>query len=50
MDLIEPFGASPIGQIDGNHTQLTIPTRLNGDQLATMEAVYANGENDGPSD
>ncbi|MNP08746.1 hypothetical protein D3C76_1008270 [compost metagenome] len=34
------------GQID----TFTIPTSFNGDQLATMEAVYATGGNAGPQD
>jgi hypothetical protein len=32
----------------GTTSGLTIPTAFNGDQLATMEAVYADGTNAGP--
>ncbi|MGP3971731.1 cellulase family glycosylhydrolase, partial [Streptomyces sp. 6N223] len=35
---------------DGTTSSLTIPTAFNGDRLATMEAVYADGTNAGPHD
>ncbi|MGP3971095.1 cellulase family glycosylhydrolase [Streptomyces sp. 6N223] len=35
---------------DGTASGLTIPAAFNGDQLATMEAVYADGTNAGPQD
>lgn len=34
----------------GNTNSFSIPTTFNGDQLATMEAVYATGGNAGPQD
>jgi endoglucanase len=34
----------------GTSNSLPIPTRFRGDQLATMEAKYADGSNAGPSD
>ncbi|WP_078577688.1 cellulase family glycosylhydrolase [Salipaludibacillus agaradhaerens] len=35
---------------DGSTWHFAIPTHFNGDSLATMEAVYANGEYAGPQD
>ncbi|NUP42168.1 MAG: cellulase family glycosylhydrolase [Streptomyces sp.] len=34
----------------GDTSGLTIPTQFRGDQLATMEATYADGSNAGPTD
>ncbi|TDC06086.1 cellulase [Streptomyces sp. 8K308] len=43
--------ATPVLQnATGTTGGLTIPTAFNGDQLATMEAVYADGGNAGPHD
>ncbi|GAB3123559.1 cellulase family glycosylhydrolase [Streptomyces calidiresistens] len=39
-----------LSNASGTTNSLVIPTRFNGDQLATMEAVYADGGNAGPHD
>ncbi len=37
-------------EIEGTRGLFVIPVKYNGDRLATMEAVYANGGNAGPDD
>ncbi|WP_078859865.1 cellulase family glycosylhydrolase [Streptomyces rubellomurinus] len=41
------FDKPAVSAATGTTTALTIPTRFNGDQLATMEARYADGSNAG---
>ncbi|MFE2407222.1 cellulase family glycosylhydrolase [Kitasatospora sp. NPDC059408] len=43
------FDKPVVSAATGTSTALTIPTRFNGDQLATMEAKYADGTNAGSS-
>jgi endoglucanase len=44
------FDTPVLENATGTTSGLTIPTAFNGDELATMEAVYADGTNAGPND
>ncbi|MRN56303.1 cellulase family glycosylhydrolase [Paenibacillus monticola] len=44
------FNTPTLSNSEGTTDAFTIPTAFNGDQLATMEAVYAAGGNAGPQD
>ncbi|MFD5317052.1 cellulase family glycosylhydrolase [Streptomyces sp. NPDC127098] len=49
VDVIS-YATPELVNASGTTGGLTIPTAFNGDQLATMEAVYAGGGNAGPHD
>ncbi|GAA0134713.1 cellulase family glycosylhydrolase [Paenibacillus sp. YSY-4.3] len=42
------YNTPKLSSTTGNTSSFAIPTAFNGDQLATMEAVYVNGGNAGP--
>ncbi|PYC79730.1 cellulase [Streptomyces tateyamensis] len=46
---VRSFDKPTVTDATGTTTGLTVPTRFNGDLLATMEATYADGTNAGPA-
>jgi endoglucanase len=47
---VTTYDRPALSNATGNTSGVTIPTQFRGDQLATMEATYADGSNAGPTD
>ncbi|WP_330293261.1 cellulase family glycosylhydrolase [Streptomyces sp. NBC_00576] len=47
---VTTYDRPALSNATGNTSGVTVPTQFRGDQLATMEATYADGSNAGPTD